>query len=54
MTFLTKCYIPVKLVKAGPGPGLREPLEELSHGMIVQAVRAVEHDTLLAGSLLDH
>ena len=37
---------PVELVEARPGPGARQPLEELPHGQVVQAVRAVEDDAL--------
>jgi len=37
---------PVKLIKTGPGPWLSQTLEELSHGFIVQPIRAVENYTL--------
>ena len=36
----------VEFIKAGPGTRLSQALEELSHGLIVQAVRTVEDDTL--------
>ena len=39
----------VELVEAGPGARLRQPLEELAHGFVVQTVRAVEHHTLGRG-----
>jgi len=42
-------FDPVELIKAGPGASLRETLEELSHGLVVQPVRAVEHHTLGVG-----
>ena len=36
----------VELVKASPGAAAGQPLEELAHGLVVQAIRAVEHHTL--------
>ena len=36
----------VELVKAGPRARLREALEELAHRLVVEAVGAVEDDTL--------
>ena len=39
----------VELVKAGPRTGLGQPLEELAHGLVVQAIGAVEHNTLWTG-----
>jgi hypothetical protein len=36
----------VELVEAAPRPAPGEALEELGHGQIVQAIRAVEHHTL--------
>lgn len=37
---------PIELVKAGPRAGLGQPFEELPHGFVIQAVRAVEDHTL--------
>jgi hypothetical protein len=37
----------VELVEARPGAAGRQALEELAQGNVVEAVRAVEHDTLL-------
>ena len=36
----------VELIKAGPSTGLGQPFEELPHGLVVQAIRAVEYNTL--------
>lgn len=36
----------VELVKACPSPGLSQTFEELTHGLVVQAIRAVKHHTL--------
>ena len=36
----------VELVEARPGAGLRQPLEELAHGLVVETVGAVEHHAL--------
>lgn len=37
---------PVELVEASPGAAGRQPLEELAHGDVVQAVGTVEHHAL--------
>lgn len=37
---------PIELVKACPGPAGRKPLEELSHGDVVQSIGAVEYHAL--------
>lgn len=36
----------VELIKACPGTGLCQTLEEFTHGFVVQTIRAVEHHTL--------
>eukprot|EP00959_Pyramimonas_sp_CCMP1952_P119238 2492790-Pyramimonas_sp.AAC.2 len=36
----------VELIEARPRAATRKPLEELAHGDVVQAVRAVEHHAL--------
>lgn len=36
----------VELIKAGPSSRLSQSFEELTHGLVVQAIRAVEHHTL--------
>jgi hypothetical protein len=41
----------IELVEAGPGARLREALEELAHGLVVEAVRAVEDHALLGDGL---
>ena len=37
---------PIELVEARPGAARSQPLEKLSHGDVVEAVRAIEYDTL--------
>ena len=42
---------PVELIKTRPCSRLSQTLEELAHGVVVQTIRTVEHDALLASSL---
>ena len=42
---------PVELVEAGPRAARSQPLEELPHGLVVEAVGAVEDDALLGQRL---
>ena len=37
---------PVKLIETGPRASLRQTLKELTHRLVVESVRTVEHDTL--------
>jgi hypothetical protein len=41
----------VELVEATPGAAAGETLEELTHGLVVETVRAIEHDTLTGEGL---
>lgn len=41
----------VELIEATPSAAARETLEEFTHGLVVEAVGAVEHDTLPRQSL---
>lgn len=36
----------IEFVKAGPSPRLSQTFKELTHGLVVQAIRAVKHHTL--------
>lgn len=36
----------IELIKAGPSSRLSQSFKELTHGLVVQTIRAVEHHTL--------